>query len=99
MQSGKARFAWVIAAVIFAAVIATLSATGHGLDALMMALLVSLLIGAYLTRRNVRAALLYNQLRDGRARFSSHRVPGPRLADRTTDPTDRAPESKAKART
>jgi hypothetical protein len=98
MQLGKARFAWVIAAVIVAVVIATLSATGHGLDALMMALLVSLLIGAYFTRRNVRAALLYNQLRDGRARFSSHRVPGGRRADRTTDSIDRAPESRTKVR-
>jgi len=66
MQARTKRLGWVAGIVIVAAVIATLTVTGYGLDALMLALLVSLLIGAYLTRRNVRAAVLYSRLAGGR---------------------------------
>jgi hypothetical protein len=68
MQFGKARLAWTTAMVIVAAVITTLAATGHVLDAVMMALLAVVLIGAYTTRKYARAALLYNRLADGRSR-------------------------------
>jgi hypothetical protein len=68
MQFGKARLAWTTAMVIVAAVITTLAATGHVLDAVMMTLLAVVLIGAYTTRKYARAALLYNRLADGRSR-------------------------------
>ena len=77
MQRAQARLAWAISMVIVAAVIATLAVTGHGVDALMMALLASLLIGAYVTRRNVRVAILYNHL--------THRRPRPRIDSEATE--------------
>jgi hypothetical protein len=58
--------------VIVATVIAALAITGHGLDALMAALLASLLTGAYLTRRNIRAAVLYSHRIDGRRRSGAN---------------------------
>jgi len=91
MQARTARLGWVTGTLIVAAVIATLSVTGYGLDALMLALLVSLLIGAYLTRRNVRAAVLYSRLAGGRPPPRTQGVQEPDVPGRRREATGPSP--------
>lgn len=68
MRHVKARLVLVLAAVTVVAFIATVLATDHLLDLLVLALLATVLVGAYAARRYARTALVYKRRVDSRLR-------------------------------